>query len=220
MRFTMVLLAMAAGALMAPAAPISFSQCPAVGADTSGCELLITVTGVNGSGAATSFSVATSSPDQGPYDGVEDTLIGITNAASGALKSIFLFAGTGGDIFGFDGDGACFSGYSPGPTAAECGTSTQNPTGYGSEQNTQGQTLPVTFTVGGACGSGDVDCGTVLINGSTGLATGSSTWFDLEGAITGQQLAGTPEPGSLMLLGSGLAGLAFFARKRRAARSN
>src|ERR1019366_5521153 len=54
----------------------SFSECPAVGNDTSGCELLITVTAVNGSGAVTAFTTATSSPDLGPYDGSEDTLIG------------------------------------------------------------------------------------------------------------------------------------------------
>ncbi len=39
----------------------SFSQCPAVGADTLGCELLVTVNAVDMSGMATSFSVATAS---------------------------------------------------------------------------------------------------------------------------------------------------------------
>src|SRR5450759_3443671 len=110
---------------------VSFSQCPPVGADTLGCELLITVLAVNGSGAATSFTVATASPDQGPFDGVEDTLLGITNSAAGTLTSIFLTGGAGSGIFGFDGDGACPAGsYTPGPTAAQCGTA--NPTGYGS----------------------------------------------------------------------------------------
>jgi hypothetical protein len=218
MKFATIFLALVAGGAMACAAPVSFAQCPNVGNDTTGCELLITVTAVNGSGMATAFTVATSSPDHGPFDGNDDTLIGITNGTSSAVKSIYLFGGVGGDIFGFDGDGACPAGsYTPGPTAAECGTSAQNPTGYGSETNVSGTVLPVTFTVGGLCGASSTDCGTVSINGSTGLANGQSTWFDLEGRVTGTSLM-TPEPGSMMLLGSGLAGLAFFARKRRAAR--
>jgi hypothetical protein len=218
MKFATILLAILAVSLTASAAPLSFSVCPNVDADTAGCELLINVTAVNGSGVATAFTVSTNPTDLGPFDGVEDTLLGITNSSSGALTSIFLNA-TGSGAFGFDGDGACPSGsYTPGPTAAECGTAVQNPTGYGSEQNTQGQVLPLTFSVGGSCGASNTDCGTVLINGSTGMASGSSTWFDLENVITATQLTGTPEPGSMMLLGSGLAGLAFFARKRRAAR--
>ena len=58
------------------------------------------------------------------------------------------------------------------------------------------------------------DFGTVLVD----LADGGSTWFDLEEAITASQITPAPEPGSVVLLGAGLAGLAFFARKRRLAR--
>ena len=72
---------LALAALPVFAAPISFPECPAVGHDTSGCELLITVTAVNGSGTASAFSVATSSPDLGPFDGSDDTLIGVLNSA-------------------------------------------------------------------------------------------------------------------------------------------
>ena len=60
---------LAFSALPVFAAPISFPECPAVGLDTSGCELLITVTATNGGGIATAFNVATSSPDLGPFDG-------------------------------------------------------------------------------------------------------------------------------------------------------
>src|SRR5665213_918320 len=186
-----------AGALMATAS--TCSQCPATGNDTNGCELLITVTAVNGSGAATAFSVATSSPDQGPFDNSEDTLIGIQNSSGGTLSSIFLTGGAG--AFGFGGDGACPSGsYSPTPSSADCGSS--NPTGYGSAGASFGTICPST------------DCGTVLVN----LADGGHTWFDLEGQITASQItSGVPEPGSVMLLGSGLAAFLGLALLRRRA---
>ena len=62
---------MAAGLLAFAALPVfaalSFPECPAVGQDTSGCELLITVTATNGKGTATAFNVTTSSPDLGPF---------------------------------------------------------------------------------------------------------------------------------------------------------
>jgi hypothetical protein len=181
----------------------TFTQCPAVGSDATGCQLLITVTAVNGSGAATAFTVTQSTTDLGPFDNSEDTLIGILNSSNATLSSIFLSGGTGSGAFSFDGDGACPAGsYTPGPTAAQCGTALQNPTGYGSVGASFGTICPST------------DCGTVLVN----LAPGGSTWFDLEGAITASQVsAGVPEPGSVLLLGSGLAGFLGLAWRRRRA---
>ena len=41
-------------------APISFSQCPAVGADTTGCEVLITANTATAGGVVTAFTVAKS----------------------------------------------------------------------------------------------------------------------------------------------------------------
>jgi hypothetical protein len=116
---------LAFAALPAFAALLSFPECPAVGHDTSGCELLITVTATNGSGIATAFNVTTLSPDLGPFDGSDDTLIGVLNSAPAAVHSIFFRVGSGSGTFAFDRDGACFgtggvSLYSPGPTAAQC----------------------------------------------------------------------------------------------------
>jgi hypothetical protein len=191
-----------AGALMARAA--TFTQCPPVGADALGCQLLITVTAIDGAGAATAFTVAQSTTDTGPFDNSEDTLIGITNSASGTLTSVFLDGGAGSAAFGFDGDGACTGSYSPGPTAAQCGGAFTftDPADYGSAG----------ASFGTVCAS--KDCGTVLVN----LANGKSTWFDLEGTIQASQItSGTPEPGSVVLLGSGLAAFLGLAWRRRRA---
>ena len=117
---------LAFAALPVFAAPISFPECPAVGHDTSGCELLITVTATNGSGIATAFNVTTSSPDLGPFDGIDDTLIGVLNSAPGGLFQVFFNVGGSPETFaGANKDGACFGTagvalYSPAPTAAQC----------------------------------------------------------------------------------------------------
>jgi hypothetical protein len=173
------------------------TPCPAVGSDTNGCEFIITVTAVNSSGAATAFSVALNAPDQGPYDAVEDTLVGVINSSGSVLKSLTLPNTLG--QFSFDGDGACTGTYSPGPTAAQClggvFTST-DPADY----------LSVSATSVSAV---TASTGTVNFNN---IAAGGTSWFDLEGALTASQLGGssTPAPSSLVLLLIGFAALAMF----------
>src|SRR3954471_6834062 len=78
-----------------PAPP--FTQCPAVGLDKS-CGVLIVV----GPGGALTFLT---DPTQPPYDGVEDTLVGVLNSSGGPIDKISLTGTTG--AFGFDGDGMC-----------------------------------------------------------------------------------------------------------------
>jgi hypothetical protein len=46
-------------------------------------------------------------PTQGPYDSVEDTLIGVQNNSRASITSLPLAATTGKALFGFDGDGLC-----------------------------------------------------------------------------------------------------------------
>jgi hypothetical protein len=195
MRFSFATLAMlvaGSGAIWAA----NSTPCPAVGSDTNGCEFIITVTAVNASGAATAFTVTLNAPDQGPYDAVEDTLVGVINASGSVLKSITLPNTLG--QFSFDGDGACTGTYSPGPTAAQClggvFTST-DPNDY----------LSVSATSVSA-----VTANTGTVNFAN-IGNGGNTWFDLEGALTASQLGGgTPAPSSLVLLLIGFAALAMF----------
>jgi len=173
------------------------TPCPSVGSDTNGCEYIITVTAVNSSGGATAFSVALNAPDQGPFDGVEDTLVGIVNSSGSVLKSITLSNQAG--QFSFDGDGACTGSYSPGPTAAQC-------LGGAFQSSDPGDYLSLTATsVSGVT----VTSGTINFNN---IAAGGTSWFDLEGALTGTQIGGaaTPAPSSLVLLLIGFAAMAMF----------
>jgi hypothetical protein len=192
------MLVMGTGALWAA----NTTPCPAVGSDTNGCEYIITVTAVNGSGAATAFTVALNAPDQGPYDAVEDTLVGIINNSGSVLKSITL-PNTAGQ-FGFDGDGACIGGgtYNPGPTAAQCLNGVFGVGGSGFDDYLSATATSFTNFAGAT--------GTVNFNN---IAAGGTSWFDLEGALTANQLGGgsiTPAPSSLVLLSIGLAALAMF----------
>lgn len=77
-----------------PTAP--FTECPAVGADTS-CGILIDVTDTG--------TTVYSDPSQGPYDGSDDTLVGVLNSSSSTIGQLTLSSNT--VIFGFDGDGLC-----------------------------------------------------------------------------------------------------------------
>jgi hypothetical protein len=78
------------GTLFASAAS---AQCPAVGNDT-GCGFVITVTDTGKTIAATG---------QGPYDGSDDTLIGVIN--NSFLPVTILDLSSANAIFSFDGDG-------------------------------------------------------------------------------------------------------------------
>jgi hypothetical protein len=78
------------------ASAAAFEQCPPVRKD-AGCQFLITVTN--------SGVPVAEDPSQGPYDGEDDTLVGIKNSSSKTISSIPLSAEE--TIFGFDGEGIC-----------------------------------------------------------------------------------------------------------------
>lgn len=197
-----LVLCIAVGALfsgMSAYASTSFGQCPAVNADTSGCEFLITITSASG-GVGTNFTVTASSPDLGPYDGSDDTLVGVLNSTSSAITSLGLTSNT--NIFGFDGDGACSGSYG---TITGCAGST-DPNGY----------APVGVTFSNI--STDTTTGTV--NFSPGLAPGGTQWFSLEEALSASQImpSSAPEPAPVAMLSIGLGAVVFCLRRRAIAK--
>jgi RHS repeat-associated protein len=139
-------------AVAAQAAPsIPFTQCPPVGLNT-GCAILVEITD-----AATNVF---EDPNQGPYDGVEDTLIGVVNTSGRTVTNLSLSSDT--DLFGFDGDGLCD--VAPHPSGCPFG-----PTGYEGPTTTFANITP------------DRSGGTILFTG--GLAPAASTYFSLEESL-------------------------------------
>lgn len=136
--------------------PPPFAQCPAVGA-SPGCGILIVV---NADGSTTVLG----DPAVGPYDGGDDTLVGVQNNLGSPVTGLKLSSTLG--IFDLDGDGIC-SGFSPGPTGCPFG-----PTGYEGPGTTFSST---SSTVGN-----------VLFTG--GLAPGATAYFGLESVVQAAQL--------------------------------
>lgn len=156
-----------AGGVAATAPTTPFSQCPAIGSSPS-CGILIEFTD-SGTNIYADSSV-------GPYDGIEDTLVGVVNNSTAAVPSVHL-VGVGTfliGIFAFDGDGHC-SGFYPFTGDGYCAGV---PTGYEGPANTFAN---ISTT------SAFEDTGDVVFTG--GLAVGASTYFSLEDSLTATSIS-------------------------------
>jgi hypothetical protein len=166
------------------------------GAANASCNVLITFN-ANGSITTTNPNGAVS------YDsGLDDNVVGVVNNTGSALTALNLSSSTF-HIFGFDGDGIC-GGYnfvSPGPN---CGANQGNPNDYNpagvSFSNIAGNTMSgtVNFLNGG-----------IAANGGTGFFSLEDP-VDLNLTVT----AATPEPGTLLMMGTGIAGFAGLLRRK------
>ena len=142
-----------------------FGQCPAIGAAPS-CDILLVV---NTNNTVSVYGDTT----VGPYDGGDDTLVGIVNDSAAAVPAVTV-TGAGSGLGGLDGDGLCtyaFTGSSGCPFG---------PTGY------EG---PGTSLV---TNSAFPDSAEVDFTG--GLAPHASAYFSLEGALTSASLTARPGP--------------------------
>ncbi|MGH2938681.1 MAG: DUF6531 domain-containing protein [Solirubrobacterales bacterium] len=147
-------------AAAAPSPP--FTECPAVGADGS-CAILVDVTD--------SGITILGDPTQGPYDGSDDTLVGVLNQSSKSLGHLSLGSDT--YIFGFDGDGLCTYLADPGCPFG--------PTGYEGPGTSFAQISP-DFTSG-------------VVSFSPAIAPGGSAYFSLEEPLTSSAVvSGGPSP--------------------------
>jgi PKD domain len=149
-----------AAAASAPAAP--FNQCPAIGA-SPGCQILLVVNPDNTVSVYGDSSV-------GPYDGSDDTLVGIVNDSTSGVKAVTV-SGPGSGLSLFDDDGICSGAYGTWNGSSGC---PYGPTGY------EG---PGTSFVTSASlpDSAEVDF-------TGGLAPGKSAYFSLEGVLTSAEL--------------------------------
>lgn len=158
---------------------------------TSGtCNIVITF---NADG-----SIGTAIANPNPYDGSDDQLVGVVNNTSHSITSFSISGpdtGNGGP-FGFDGDGIC--NYTPFVSNSQ----TCNGAYLGGASSFSG--------INGTNTSGTVNF--------AGIAAGGGTsYFSLEEpASLNLRVGSTPEPGTLMLFGSGLLGLAGFVRRKLA----
>jgi hypothetical protein len=164
---------------------------PTIGADTHpGIVFVIDAMG----------NVTATDGMQGPYDGVEDTYVGVINNSPNPVSSLTVSSTSSPalQLYGFDGDGI--------DTFGITGNATDN-TGYGGPHGFY-------TNINAALTSGTVN----FIGGVAG--NGGSDFFSLEelpnaGNISGIVGGAAPEPTPILLAGMGILGLVGYKWGRR-----
>lgn len=142
-------------------------QCPAVGFDST-CAVVITVVQTGKTPCPQQGCASISFTGEGPYDNIDDTLVGVVNLTSEPLGSLGLSSNL--DIFAFDGDGICGNSTTTGlpfdPRPAGC------PFG------------PTTYEGPGVIFSDILNLDTGTVNFVPPIPPGGSRYFSLENVLT------------------------------------
>jgi hypothetical protein len=183
-------------------------------AASAGCGQLLTIN--------SDLTVTFSTTGVGPFDGDEDTLVGIINNSSLTVLSLHLNSGTfvdpAGSItrgsFSLEGDGICTKITTAAESVYNNNSCSQDAIDTGTDPDDYSG-MNVTFS--NITGTFMTDADVLFVNG---IAAGASTWFSVEGALTltGSNVtqdnpSGAPEPGTIMLFASGIGLIALGRRK-------
>ena len=210
--------------------PAAAAVCPSAGADTLGCQFIITIN----PGLTVTISNGPAFA-QGPYDRSDDTLIGVVNNSGVSISSIDITGpggggvGSGTGIIGFDGDGVGSAAFLniPGDTNAAPHYTYSGTDSATADFDLTGPLNSFLNLVPGGVGGTD----TVMLSFAAGgiggagqcIQGGGSAFFSLERAITsasgisvGQAVnCNVPEPGTLSILGVAFTSLALLLLQRR-----
>jgi hypothetical protein len=189
----LLLMGVAAVAMTTAGAAYAAFPGPALGSNTLGPEDIITF---NADGSIVTALNPIYTTDPGPYDGSDDTYIGVINNSSAPITSFHLTSATQ-DIAGFDGDGIDTFG---------APSNTTDTTGYGG---------PNAFYT-----NISADFMSVTVNFLTPIATGGGTsYFSLEEPVDLSAppvvTPGTPEASTWVMMLAGFAGMGFVAYRKR-----
>ena len=201
------------------------SPCPSIGHTTyefndnqpyvtagGGCNTLVTVA----AGGGITISIVNANP----YDGSEDTLVGVVNNSSTPLTSLTL---TAAGISSWDSDGICV--YAAGGAAGDTWTSGNS--SYCTAAQLAGTSTPTDYYGPTTTFSNYASGNSVTVTFTTPVpANGGTTFFSVEQSpsaslvVTQPGLPSTPAPSSIWLIAIGLCALgSFYFYRTRVLRS-